>query len=234
LDSSADLRAEIRSNSNMGKKKSSKSRQRRRQQKAARRKARKKSSRRPTSRRSPALLRQAGDWRLLECLVTKSWKNPGEIVQLLVARMSPAGKVAVGLFLVDLGCLGIKNAHAQLFNSRAEYRATLRQSVLDSQPMKKVRLNLAAKIVHEAVAYAQQLGFEPHPDFRKALPILGDADPATCKDPVPLGYEGKPYFVAGPYDNIPNIIAKLEKAVGTEGFHYVVPIMGDMDLFVED
>jgi hypothetical protein len=90
--------------------------------------------------------------------------------------------------------------------------------------MKKADLNLAAKIVREAIAYARGLGFSPHPDYYDAAPLLAGADPDAEKKKIPLGSrDGKPLFVAGPYDDVPRIMAKLERAVGPNGFHFTAP-----------
>ena len=65
--------------------------------------------------------------------------------------------------------------------------------------------------------------------------VLGQANPAACHDPIPLGEpEGKPLFVAGPYDNATKIIAKLTAAVGPDGFHYLVPLDPETEFFVGD
>lgn len=207
-----------------------KPRRERRRQKSLQRKAIKRKEKiqvvRQTMPRSPyALLRKAGSWPMYECLATKAWQKPGEIIQILVARRSPTGQVACGVFLVDLGCLGVKNGFASLFDSEGEYRETLRRRIVESQPMQAVEPNLAAKIVREAIVYAQGLGLSPHRDSRDAMLVLGDADPDTCDTPVPLGNgAGKPFFVAGPYDNVPLIMARLERAVGRDGFEYLVPL----------
>ncbi len=96
-------------------------------------------------------------------------------------------------------------------------------------------LDLVAKIIREGVAYARQLGFEPDPDFRKAMLVLGEANPDACPISIPLGGpEGKPLFVAGPYDDVPIIISKLTRAVGRDGFHYIVPIDPDTEFFVDE
>ena len=183
---------------------------------------------------SHTLLRQAGDWSLREVLLSEEWDKEAALVQILIARQSSLGQIATGVFLVDLGCLGVKNAYARLFSSYSEYQ-TLRQSFLSSEPIISADLNLAAKIIQEGIAYAHQLGFEPDPDYREARWLLGNADPTDCLDPVPLGGpDGKPLFVAGPYDNVSKIIAKLTKAVGPDGFHYLVPLAPDTELFIDD
>jgi len=208
----------------MSKKQREKRRQKAAQRRAARRKKKGQVARWSRPARPKSLLRQAVTWPVHECLVTKDWQKPGGIVQVLVARRSPTRQFACGVFLVDLGCLGVKDAFARVLDSRAEY-GQLRRQIRQSQPMRKVNLNLAAKIVHEAIAYAEQLGFSPHRDSRDAMLVLGDADPSACSVEVPLGDgTGKPFFVSGPYDNVPRIMAKLERAVGREGFDYLVHV----------
>jgi hypothetical protein len=181
-----------------------------------------------------ALLRQAGNWPLHEVLLTGEWAEEGAIIQIVVARRSPQDQIAAGVFLVDLGCLGVKNAFARLFESHHDYQEIVRD-MRSMQTMLPADLNLIAKILDEGVNYARSLGFEPNPDYGQAKRILGEADPKACSVRIPLGGpEGKPFFVAGPYDNVDRILAKLTKAAGPDGFHYLVPIGPDGDVFVDD
>jgi len=144
-------------------------------------------------------------------------------VQIVVARRSPWGEVATGTFLVDLGCLGVKTGFASLFGSVREYERKLRERVLQNQTMVPADLNLVAKIIREGIAYASQLGFSPDPDYRDADILLCDADPQACDVEVPLGgKEGKPFFISGPFDDVPRIIAQLENKLGPDGFHYLI------------
>lgn len=200
------------------------------QRKAAKRKQKQKQSRlqqifQPNSRK---FLRQAGTWPLYEVLLSEEWQETGAIIQILVARQSPQGHIGVAAFLVDLGCLGIKNAFGRIYETRSEYKE-LRDGMASGQTMIAADLNLVAKIVQESMAYAQELGFKPDPDYRQAMLVLGDADPEACSVDIPLGGpEGKPFFVAGPYDNVDRVVAKLTKAVGPNGFHYLMPLdVGD-------
>lgn len=188
---------------------------------------------RPSS--SAASLRQASKWPLHEVMLSRDWDEEGAIIEILVARRSPLGQIAVGAFLVDLGCLGVKNALAHVFDSQRDYEQSLRSQIMAHQPMGAADLNLVAKIIREGVNYASQLGFEPEPDCHKAMLLLSEADPEACSVHVPLGGpEGKPFFVAGPYDNVPTIIAKLTRAVGEDGFHYIVPVDPDTEVFIEE
>jgi len=209
-----------------------------RQQKARQRKEAKRKEKRSFLRQlmqSPrALLRASGNWPLSECLLTREWREEGAITQILVARRSPSGQIATGTFLVDLGCLGVKSAFASLFDTRREYEE-LRNGMMAHQDMIKADLNLVAKIVREAIAYADELGFKPDPDYRDAMLVLGDADPNACNAPIPLGgKDGKPFFIAGPYDNVDRIMAKLTRKLGPDGFTFLVPLSGDEEFLLLD
>jgi hypothetical protein len=211
---------------------SAKRRQKALQRKATKRKQ-KRASPKPRPAKGRALLRAASGWPLHECLLTKTWQEPGEITQILVARHSITGQIAVGTFLVDLGCLGVKNAFVALFDSQREYERELRSGMKAQQAMIKADLNLAAKIIREAIAYAEDLGFKPHHDYRDAMLVLGDADPEACDVPIPLGgKDGKPFFVAGPYDNVDRIMSKLTRKLGPDGFTHIVPIGGEEEVFL--
>jgi len=208
-----------------------------RRQKALRRKEAKRKQKRKSQavkmRLSPHhLLRVAAGWPLHECLVTQGWQDEGQIVQILVARRSPSGEVATGTFLVDLDCLGVKCAFASLFGSVREYERKLRERVLQNQTMVPADLNLVAKIIREGIAYASQLGFSPDPDYRDADILLGDADPQACDVEVPLGGEdGKPFFISGPFDDVPRIMARLEKKLGPDGFRCLIHLGDPGDSF---
>lgn len=156
-------------------------------------------------------------------------------MQIIVARRSGTGQIATASFLVDLGCLGVKSAFASLFESEAEYEQQLRWRLMSQQEMVPADLNLVAKIIREAIAYARRLGFRPDPDYRDAMLVLGDADPDACPEPIPLGgKDGKPLFIAGPYDDVDAIMNQLMKVCGPDGFHYLVPLTGDEEFFFGD
>ena len=163
---------------------------------------------------------EAALWPVHECLVDPAWRTPPALVPVVVARSSPEGRLAAATFLVDLGCLGAKNGFARLLSAR-DY-ATLRERAFTGR-REPCELALAAKIVRSGIAYAQELGFRPHPDVRAALDLLGPAQP--CDVEVPLGGpEGKPFFVCGPDDDPERIVGQLASRFGPEGFHFIAPL----------
>ena len=171
-------------------------------------------------------LREAARWPIYECLISRDWQEPRNLVQIVVARRSPATReIVCGVFLVDLGCLGVKDAFASRPFTLKEYKEEMRAAMEDLQPMEEADLNLVAKVIREAVAYAKSLGFRPHPDYRDAAILLEGADPDACDVEVPLGDgTGRPLYFAGPYDDVQAIMRQLERAVGEDGFTYLVPL----------
>ena len=83
-------------------------------------------------------------------------------------------------------------------------------------------------------------GFRPHQDYYAAARFLEGAEPEKCSVKVPLGGpDGKPTFIAGPYDNVNRIMNQLRRKVGDGNFHYLIPVaapelMLDDDEYDED
>ena len=177
-------------------------------------------------------IKAAGTWPLLETLLTEDWNGPEGLVEALVARRSPSGRIAAATFLIDLSCLGVKNAGVGTFETEGEYVRRLRLNFL-MRPRISGNINLIAKIIREGIAYAADLGFTPHPDYLDAAYLLGDADPNASPAEVPLGGpDGKPLYVPGPYDNFESILMRLERRLGLDGFNVVFPLemlLGDDD-----
>lgn len=203
-----------------------KKRQQRLQRQNARRKEKQQQTvQRNIAHRAPSLTKTR-NWPLHEALITQTWRDTENLIQILVSRRGPSGYLAVGAFMVDLGCLGVKSAYGRVVDSLTY--AETRQKMTDNQRLIRADLNLVAKIVREAIAYAGELGFRPDPDYRAAMIVLGDADPDACDIEIPVGgSDGKPFYFAGPFDNWRQIIAHLTRKLGPDGFHYLVPLQAD-------
>jgi hypothetical protein len=86
-----------------------------------------------------------------------------------------------------------------------------------------------------AVEYAKQLGFNPDPDYYYSKEIFGTIDFASCQETIEYGKDGKPFYFAGPYDDVDRIMNHLTQRLGRDGFHFVIPMDPSGGLFmVED
>jgi hypothetical protein len=209
------------------------------ERKKAKRKAKQSQLRQAAPPNLSTSLRRAASWPLYEVLLSEAWTAPDGLAQIIVARTSFTGQIAAAAFLVDLMCLGVKSALVHVFDSYDDYEWNLRRGATTSDSMRFAELDLVAKIIQTGLDYARQLGFHPDPDYQHAKLLLSDANPAASPIHVPVGGpEGKPLFIAGPYDDVPQIIRTLTRAVGPDGFHVILPVPEDeldqLELLDED
>lgn len=118
----------------------------------------------------------------------------------IVTRLMPSGEAAMGVFLVDVYCLGVKNCYYKMMsrNVYAEYVDRLEEQ----GPLRKVSPEYAAKLVTEAVAFAESFGFAPNVDYRHAKLLLAGIDAEACPDEMTFGRDGKPYYIRGPHESL--------------------------------
>jgi hypothetical protein len=162
-------------------------------------------------------LGDASDWAAADPPVGESPGTEG-LVSVLLARRERASRITVCGFLVDVFCLGVKNAIGPL-TMGAGTVDTYRRDYFQAYdvPGVPIPIELAQHLVCGAVAYARDLGFEPHADFEVAAPYLG-APVGAC--PIRFGRDGKPFYVSGPYDDTRRILRTLEKAVGKGNYSF--------------
>lgn len=170
-------------------------------------------------------LYQCPQWPVYEVLLAENWQQEDVFATSLIARQSPrSGKIAVASFLVDLLCMGVKSAFVRICKSPEDYIRRVRTPLTRDQSMQAAEFDLVVKIITEGVSYAERLGLSPDPEYQQAKLLLAGANPAACAVEVPLGgSEGKPHFMAGPYDNIEQITTLLTRAVGPDGFYITMP-----------
>ena len=86
------------------------------------------------------------------------------IGHVIVARFKSGGeRVEAGLFLVDVFCLGVKNAFYEMCD-KADYMERVRGYYDREFEMLPVEPECARKLVEGSIQYAHNLGFAPHPD----------------------------------------------------------------------
>jgi hypothetical protein len=178
----------------------------RRQKQLAKKKAKRGEKRTQLARQSsdnPMIrLAAAESWPIVDTLVPESLWSTG-IGQLVITRRLPDGRLAMANFLVDVFCLGVKNAYWNIM-SEGEFDELKRK--LDGMGwMIPVPPEHFAKLVLGAADYAQSFGIPPHPDFGHARLLLAGIDPALCTDTFTFGKDGKPLFINGPHDSLEKI-----------------------------
>lgn len=148
--------------------------------------------------------------------------DTGGFAQVLLARQERASRVTVTGFLVDVYCLGVKNVTGPEVMGVGSLSSYLPYyySAFDHPPL-MIEVEQAQRIVHGAVAYARDLGFEPAADFAEAAVHLG----APKEDPpgvpgIGFGRDGKPFYISGPYDDPRKVVETLERTRGSGNYHF--------------
>jgi hypothetical protein len=167
-----------------------------------------------------------------ECLVPESLFETG-IGTVIWARRTPQGTIAISAFIVDVFCLGVKNA---LFNvvSAQEYESTIKPRLAgthEGQTFQNVHPACARKLIEGAIGYAQELGFSPHRDYRHAKDMFGDVDADACPTGFTYGHDGKPFYIRGPNESIAQsrrIVDQLQRICGKGNFDYLVVLDDDV------
>jgi hypothetical protein len=157
-----------------------------------------------------------------ECLVASELESQG-LGDVLISRRAPLGEVALGLFLVDRYCMGVKDCFGRICTG-SEYRGFKENMTATGRVFRKIDPASARRVIEDAVAFASGFDIKPHPDFQAARQILGDIDSSQATQTFEMGRGGKPFFISGPYQSpaeCRTIVAKLTDKCGPDGFDFI-------------
>lgn len=189
-----------------------------RQKKLAKHKAKREERRSELARREskdPTVrLKDAEKWPIVDTLLSDQIWTDG-IGDAVIVRRMPDGNLAVAVFLLDVYCLGVKNAFWRIL-SKQGVREML-ETMDATETMRSVRVAKLVKLIHGSKAYAHSLGFAPHPDYRHASMLLAGIDPASCTEEFTFGYRGRPFYIQGPNDSYERVKAISQRVVELGG-----------------
>jgi hypothetical protein len=163
---------------------------------------------------------------IYECLVPSELFETG-LGMIIATRQPPTGEIAVSAFVVDVFCLGVKNAFFKVASEDA-YHNTIKPRLVvthEGQHFGNTHPSCVRKLIEGAVDYAGDLGFSPHPDYRNAKAIFGDIEAGACPVKYVFGQEGMPMYIQGPNESITQakkIVDQLAKRCGAGNYHYLV------------
>jgi len=202
---------------------------RKRQKKLEKQRAKKKAAKRAIARRQAqgfaAQFETAANSPILHCCMREELWDKG-IGEVLISRSLPNGNVAFAVFLVDVYCLGVKDAWSGI-PSRLEYDETLYGKIRRQSEIVSVKPAYARKLIEGAVQYAEAIGLSPHADYRVAKLIFGEISTDSCTEQFVYGHDGKPFFISGPYDDAyrcRHIMKTMESHCGPDGYHYLLSV----------
>lgn len=162
-----------------------------------------------------------------ECWINNGWEENG-LANITITRKHTNGNFTMGMYLIDLKCLGVKDAHYFFNISPFEYRELLEKQRGQMQ-LENVNYVLAHNIVFAGLEYAEDYGFHPHKDFSVAQYILEeDTDDIDLMEIDCGGKDGNPFYLRGPLDSdlrAAQIINQLEKTAGPGNYTFIDGLM---------
>lgn len=165
---------------------------------------------------------------LYECVVPTNLFELG-IGEIFISKRLPDGDLGISAFIVDVFCLGVKNAFFRVMTE--EQYNEIKQSITHSgRNLEPIHQSCAKKLLHGAVEYAKSLGFNAHPDYKKAAPLFGNIDADACPVHYDYGKDGKPLYIRGPHETLSEaekIVNKLYAQCGEDGFVYLIKLDDD-------
>jgi hypothetical protein len=196
----------------------------RQQKKAAKHKARRADKRSSLTRRSsndPTVrLEGASKLPVAQALCGADlWKDG--IGYLTIARQETESGLIYGVFLLDVYCLGVKNAFWSA-GPPGEFKDLL-EKLEQTQTMVPITPESLVKIVTGAVEYAGSFGFPPHTDYRHAARLFEGIDPSACPLEFTFGRDGKPYYFKGPHETHAQAEA-IAQRVAAAGGHFTIAL----------
>jgi hypothetical protein len=146
----------------------------------------------------------------------------------VIARAARYNQIVVCSYLLDIWCLGVKDAMPPRTVDRVKFREVAQKlfSLFPGEPQ-EVPLEVAQGMIFSACEYSESLGFQPHKDFEKSRSHIGEWD-GTVR--IQCGRDGKPFYVNGPHDNPQKIMETLRKSSGEGNFDFMIgsaPIEND-------
>ncbi len=179
------------------------------------------------------IVQQARNYPIEGCWIRADWQKAG-ITPVFVTRRQPNGNVLFGCYMVDLYCLGVKDAFWRSDVPPAAFkRDVMGKSFAETTPL-EISVDMAHEIVYGGLEYAASLGFKPHPDFELAQYVLDPPDAHPRSGNVEFGSDGKPLYVSGPYDDVDAIMSHLYRTLGPDNFHFMTAISSDTEFFEEE
>ena len=175
---------------------------------------------------------------LSKCYITPDWEEH-KMAQLIITRQHVTGNVTACFYLVDLGCMGVKDTMYKFNIPLEEFEEHLAFQKEKGAQLTEAPYELVHNIIYASIEYAEEFGFKPHKDFSSITAHFLEED----TDDIPLieivcgGKDGKPLYVNTGFDSparTKQILAQLEKTAGEGNYHYILPSDGDEGDFEEE
>ena len=116
-----------------------------------------------------AIKNRARNLPIFKCYITDDWQE-SQLTNVIVSRKHVNGNITVGMYLVDLLCLGVKDS-TYIFNEPENKALNFLYSD-PNHPFIEIEYHLAHNIIFAGLEFAEELGLKPCKEFGVSQYIL--------------------------------------------------------------
>jgi len=124
----------------------------------------------------------------LECYINDDWRDSG-MASVQVLGQLPDGRCAHAGFLVDVWCVGLKDAFGHRTSLRAGFEDHL-DRIGEVLNMVRIPVSEAKRLIAGAIRFSRQNGFRLPPHYDRWVAIFGDLDDVSQADLTDFGVAG--------------------------------------------
>ena len=152
------------------------------------------------------------------CYISSDMQIYGE-GHITIVRRHPNGKFTVGIFLVDIFCLGVKDSFCRVRIDKYNYEVLMGH--LRKEKPHEVSYEEAHNWIYGAIAFAEEAGIAPDKSFNLSQYILEEDTEDIPLIEYEFGKDGKHYLMAMNKLELSKYLPILRKNLG-ENFNYAV------------
>ncbi len=148
------------------------------------------------------------------------WRQGHPAIAAIVLETG-SGRYALAHALVDLACLGAKDAFVFTNLTEGEIAGHFEYMEASAGEMEPTDPALTAAIIQEGVTLRLALGLKLSDDLHPVLALIRGVDHSAHVGKVPMGMDGKLVLIPGPNDDGPKLLKKLQAVLGEDQVGYI-------------
>ena len=133
------------------------------------------------------------------CYINRNWRDSGQAVTYCLVAVPGEGH-AMAAFLVDLWCMGLKDAWGHLQINPEEFREQMLEPMSREVELVRVDLEVVRRIVAGGIRFAEQNGFRLPRRCDRWTALLGGVGDTAAADLADFGVDGRLRFVGNVED----------------------------------
>lgn len=143
---------------------------------------------------SGSVYRRAGaHGEVVACYLNRNWRESG-LASIHVLRRVPGGGLALGAFLVDIWCLGLKDAWGRLDITMEQFREMMDRYPAEAD-LVRVDVGVAQRLVAGGIRFARQNSFRLPAKYERWTALLGEIPDPASADLSDFSADGKLCYV---------------------------------------